>query len=88
MTSRRYEVAGKCVMVLAIEMDREWTPEEYVAAITALKGASPVDSIPAIEMVRIVTPDEVPETDDCTVHLTVHPRFAAKQSEAAELPEA
>ena len=78
VTKRIYAIGSKCIMVLAVEMDREWTPEEYIEAIGALKTYSPGDSVPTIEMVRIVTPEEVPATDTCDVHLTVHPRFTAK----------
>ena len=78
VTKRNYPISSTCIMVLAVEMDREWTPQEYFAAISALKSASPADSVPTIEMVRIVAPSEVPDTDTCDVHLNVHPRFTAK----------
>lgn len=77
-TGYSYPVGDSCVMLLAVQMPREWTPEEYFAAIASLKSASPGDSVPEIEMMRIITPAEVPDTDDCTVYVDVHPRFTEK----------
>lgn len=75
-TSRSYSISDKSIMVMVCEMDREWTPEEYITAVTALKTAAPVDSVPAMEQVKIVTPNDVPATDTCTLYVTAHPRLA------------